>query len=384
MPLVNLPPAEQPRLSIIVLAWRQTDRLLECLAAVRDSVGTPSFEVVLVLNGASAEVRTLVEAEITGAVVVDVAANVGFGGGCNLGVARARGSLLFFLNDDAVVEPQLLARLVERADSDTGVAAVAAVLVNPDGTLQEAGSRVLSSAGTVQLGAGLPMDSDEAAALLTPRDIDYGSAAALLVDRRAFDAVGGFDPLYEPAYFEDVDLSLRLKEAGWRVVLEPAARAGHAAGSSTSADTRFRRFAADHAGTEFIARWAAVLPAAADRDAGPEALLPVPRAERPPARTSADSPAATAASIASNYSEWLAARLDDLEAEHTRREDELVAELAAARAESRELREKVASLNTVAHDLKLRLDDLEARGPVGVVKWQLGLVKSRRSRGPQD
>ena len=376
MPLVQFPSTASPVVSVVVLAWKQTDRLIACLSALTASVDAPDYEVVLVLNGASSEVRRLVAEGVVGAQIVDIDANIGFGGGCNAGVARARGGFILFLNDDATVDEHLLARLSARIDAEPDVAAVAAVLVNPDGSLQEAGSRVLDSAATVQLGAGLALDSDEARALLTPRDIDYGSAAALLVRKAALDAIGGFDPIYEPAYFEDVDLAFRLKENGWRVVLEPSARAVHAAGSSTSTDNRFRRFASDHAGTAFIERWGAVLADAPSHDADPSVLVQVPRAERAAAQSSAASPSATSASIATGYAAWLADALDRLEAEHA----DAVALLAAEREETRQLREKVDSLNGIAHDLKSRLDDLEGRGPVGVVKWQVGLFKLRHAR----
>ena len=255
MTLVQFPRIDDPIVSVVVLAWRQTDRLVDCLVALQASVDAPPFEVVLVLNGADPEVRTVVETEISGAVVVDIEQNLGFGGGCNVGISTSRGAYVLLLNDDVTVDEKLLATLVNRVTTDPSIAAAAAVLINPDGSLQEAGSRVLSGGGTAQLGAGLAIDSDAAQELLVVRDIDYGSAAALLIARTALDAIGGFDPIYEPAYFEDVDLALRLKERGLRVVLEPAARAVHATGSSTATDTRFRRFASDHAGTEFAARW---------------------------------------------------------------------------------------------------------------------------------
>jgi len=380
MPLVNFPRVDDPTVSVIVLAWRQTDRLVACLSSLAESADGPSFEVVIVLNGAAAEVRRVVEAQISGATVVSVEQNLGFGGGCNIGVASSRGRQILFLNDDVTVDPGMLAALSAHLDRDPGIAATAAVLLNPDGSLQEAGSRILSSGGTVQLGAGLPINSNDASSFLTEREIDYGSAAALLVTRKAFDDVGGFDPVYEPAYFEDVDLALRLKEHGGRVTLEPRARATHATGSSTATDTRFRQFAADHAGSEFAARWGDILPLAADRDAEPERVLPVPPSDRPPVLRSESTPAATAGSIASNYATWLGAQLDRLESDRATRE----ADLRAAEAEIETLRNCVASLNSTAHGLKERLDDLEARGPIGVVKWQLGLVKLRHARNSDE
>jgi GT2 family glycosyltransferase len=368
MRLVTLPEPHDPQVSVVILAWRQTDRLLDCLAALAESEGAPAFETVIVLNGAAPEVRELVAHGVAGARIVDVEANVGFGGGCNRGVAAAHGSLVLFLNDDAVVEPTMLAALCARVLGDETVAAAAAVLLNPDGSLQEAGSRVLADAGTVQLGAGLDPESPEAVALLTVRDIDYGSGAALLVRKSAFDEVGGFDPVYEPAYFEDVDLAFRFKARGLRVVLEPAARATHATGSSTSTDTRFRSYASDHAGTVFLDRWRTTLQTAPERDASPGALCVVSPADSPVTDTSVRTPAEASASITAGYVRWLS---DQLDARETR--------LAVLEAEGAELRAKQAELYETAHELRTRLDDLESRGPMGIVKWQLGVAKNRLS-----
>jgi GT2 family glycosyltransferase len=376
MPRVTFPRVDKPIVSVVVLAWRQTDRLISCLASLLGSVDAPAFEVVLVLNGASDDVRALVESQVSGTTNVSVERNLGFGGGCNVGVQNSRGTHILFLNDDVSVDEGLLAALSSRLDAESDVAAVAALLVNPDGSLQEAGSRILAGGGTAQLGAGLSLDSNAAEGLLVARDIDYGSAAALMVTRRRFDSIGGFDPLYEPAYFEDVDLALRLKERGWRVVLEPKARATHTTGSSTATDTRFRHFAADHAGTEFASRWGHLLERAADRDAPPEVLLPVPRFERAPATRPDQSPIETAASIAENYARWLNAQLDAVESAGAAS----AAALVTAQQQIAVLDEKVASLNDSTHRLRERLDDLEARGPIGVVKWQLGLVKLRHDR----
>lgn len=366
MRLVSVPEADNPVISVVVLAWRQTDRLLDCLASVAESADAPPFETVVVLNGATRDVRDLVAHSVTGARIVDVPVNIGFGGGCNLGVAAARGEFVLFLNDDAVVDAGLLAALAARLRGDATIAAAAAVLLNPDGSLQEAGSRVLADAGTVQLGAGLAVESPEAAPLLSARDIDYGSGAALLVRKSTFDEIGGFDPIYEPAYFEDVDLSFRLKSRGLRVVLEPAARATHSTGSSTATDTRFRSFASDHAGTAFVERWSSTLASAPERDDAPGVLCAIAPTDRPVTDTTPRTPAEASASIAANYSRWLSDQLDAREAR-----------LAVVEAEGAELRARQAELTGTVHELRTRLDDLESRGPVGIVKWRLGVAKNR-------
>jgi O-antigen biosynthesis protein len=175
--------------------------------------------------------------------------SAGFGPACNQGAERASGSLLCFLNSDALVEPGAVEAL-ERAMEPEGVGAAAPLLLNPDGTLQEAGGAIGSDGATFPLGRGRAADDP---AWCFRRELDYGSAACLLVDRAAFDRLGGFDGLYAPAYYEDADLCLRLAEHGLRTVLEPAARVTHLQYGSGS-EARARTLVERNRRT-FLERW---------------------------------------------------------------------------------------------------------------------------------
>jgi hypothetical protein len=87
--------------------------------------------------------------------------------------------------------------------------------------------------------------------------VDYISANGLLVDRRAWDTIGGFDERYFPAYYEDVDLCLALLERGYRVVYEPQAQLRHLESQSTSA--AFRSFLLVRNRAQLLAKWSALL-----------------------------------------------------------------------------------------------------------------------------
>jgi O-antigen biosynthesis protein len=158
-----------------------------------------------------------------GATVVRNDRNLGFGPSCNRGAREAAGELLLFLNSDAVVAPGAV-RALEAAMDGRAVGAAAAVLLNEGGTIQEAGSAIGRDAITYPVGAGAAMHD---ARWCFRRDVDYGSAACLIVRRSMFDELGGFDDRYAPGYFEDADFCLRLAERGLRTVLEPAACAVH-------------------------------------------------------------------------------------------------------------------------------------------------------------
>lgn len=357
------------RASVIVVAWRLVEEFEDCLDAIKASIDPPAHEVIVVLNGASESIAQIARTHpaVTRTIVRE--ANIGFGAACNLGATAANAEYLVFLNDDTRVDPRWLSNLVAAADADESRGAVSSLLLNYEGTVQEAGSRVLSHGGTMQLGKGLDLARASELGMLRGRPVDYGSAAALLVRRAWFEKVGGFDPMFEPAYFEDVDLQLRLREAGTTVWFEPEAKLLHYAGRSTRTENWFRHFAANRSGHQFIERWAKVLPSAAAADDPLDRLCDVPRRSREIARRTStaqvDDSLAIALAISRDYEDWLVVQLDKLSDVHV---DFAMNPLAPSR------KELVEQLD----ELVPRLRDLESRGPLGVAKMRIGLWFARR------
>jgi GT2 family glycosyltransferase len=168
-----------------------------------------------------------------------VAPDGGFAAAANAALERARSegfSSIILLNDDAVLLPgarEALAREVSRP----GVGAAGALLLEEDGrTVQSAGLSVRLRGGRVRAlrPANPPAGSSRTVAALP------ATALALRVERAL--AVGGFDAGRFPFYFEDVDLCLRLRAAGYRVVLTPAARAIHRGGASAGRGSAFATY----------------------------------------------------------------------------------------------------------------------------------------------
>jgi cellulose synthase/poly-beta-1,6-N-acetylglucosamine synthase-like glycosyltransferase len=206
--------------------------------------------------------------------VIAVPENRGFAGGCNLAAIRARAEFLVFLNDDARPEPAWLDNLITSARVHLDAGAITSRVHNPDGSLQEAGARILADATGMAIGRGadtLPIE------LSTPRHVDFGGAEALLVRRELFEELGGFDQAYDPAYFEDIDLCLRLRAAGWNIVYEPSAVVIHHHSLSTNEDLEWRAFAYERSQALFSEHWGSLLSKAARSEDPPSELMPVPR-----------------------------------------------------------------------------------------------------------
>ena len=149
-----------------------------------------------------------------------------------------------------MVEPGWLEPLLEVLEQDPTAGAVVPMLLNPDGSIQEAGSVIDSVGWPLAFGRG---ESADTLAHRFRREVDYGSAACMLVRREEFAAVGGFDPAYGIGYFEDVDLSFKLKERGLRTIYEPRSRVVHELHGSGTSQQAQKRMIANRA--LFYRRW---------------------------------------------------------------------------------------------------------------------------------
>jgi len=220
--LVAPPVAAEVDLSVVIVIWDQPHFVLRCLRALLDQRG-PSIQIILVDNDSAAKTTALLD-RLDGFTVLRNASNLGFLRACNQGARHARGRSLLLLNSDAFVHEDALANALAVLDSEPNAGAVGGRLILPSGQLQEAGCVVWSDGTTSGLGRGLAPDADIA---MVRRDVDYCSGAFLMTPRRLWEELGGFDDAYAPAYYEEADYCMRLRQAGYRVVFEPSVLVDH-------------------------------------------------------------------------------------------------------------------------------------------------------------
>ena len=160
--------------------------------------------------------------------------NLGFLESCNQAVSRSRNdSLIVLLNNDIEVLPGWLTGLVDTIEQDIDVGLVGSKLIYPDGRLQEAGGIVWQDGSAWNFGRlKNPAHPDYNYA----RSVDYVSGASIMVPRRHWDAAGGFDQRFIPAYYEDTDLALTLRDRGLKVIYQPSSQAIHHEGVSCGTD----------------------------------------------------------------------------------------------------------------------------------------------------
>jgi GT2 family glycosyltransferase len=231
--------SQLPDVDAVVVNRDGGDALFHALSSLERQTGI-KLSVVVVDNGSRPEERARLTREAPSARVVGFSRNLGFAGAANEGIARTRAPFVLLLNNDAVLEPGYAALLAARLALDERLAAAQGLVLTEDG-------RQVDTAGLAWNGRGeaVPVLSgaDASAAPREPFEVSGVSATATLYRREALEAVAPQGAAFASsffAYYEDVDLSLRLRRAGWRFVCDPAARARHE-GSRTGRRTPFRR-----------------------------------------------------------------------------------------------------------------------------------------------
>jgi GT2 family glycosyltransferase len=271
------------RTSIIICVHNHASYTFQCLRALFPQIDLNDTEIIVVDNASSDETARLLS-KFSGVVTVVMNSdNVGFVKACNQGSALAVGKYLVFLNNDTVVHPGWLGYLIETVESDASIGAVGSMLLQPDGCLQEAGGIVWSDGNAANYGRGAHPGEHR---FRFAREVDYCSAAALLVRKDLFSRLGGFDERFVPAYYEDTDLCFGIRSLGFKVVYQPLAQVTHWEGTTAGADIEqgVKRYQAINQ-IKFAQKWEQVLKTdhiqyesgsierAADRRTGPRIIV---------------------------------------------------------------------------------------------------------------
>ena len=234
LPLTSIcfPQHEEVDVSIIIPVFNQLEYTHACLASLQAVQEQPRFEVIVV-DDCSTDGTPEVITQIPGVVYLRNDSNSGFIASCNTGAKTARGKYLVFLNNDTLVKPGWLTALLDTFKEERRAGIVGSKLLYPDGRLQEAGGIIWQDASGWNYGKFDDPGKPEYNYL---RDVDYCSAAALMVPKALFESAGGFDSRYAPGYYEDTDLAFKVRQAGYRVLYQPLSEVIHYEGATGGTD----------------------------------------------------------------------------------------------------------------------------------------------------
>jgi N-acetylglucosaminyl-diphospho-decaprenol L-rhamnosyltransferase len=213
--------------TVVIPTLNGRERLLHALASVQKQTHPPAA-VVVVDNASTDGTADAVAQAFPDVIVLRNDENVGFGRAVNRGAEAAVGDALVLVNNDVVLEPDFLDRLLAPlADERVGMVAGVLLQARDPGRIDSAGIELDVTLQSYDLLWNEPVErlEDDVPEPIGP----CGGAAAYRLE--VFRAAGGFDDAFF-AYWEDVDLALRLRLAGWRCAAAPAARAHHHHGAT--------------------------------------------------------------------------------------------------------------------------------------------------------
>ena len=227
--LKNVPDTQ---VSIIIPTWNHRDLLGRCLKAADAAARECSkpVEILVVDDGSEDGTREFVAERYSAVRIIALEHNIGFGPAVNIGVQQAVSPLVFLLNNDIIVEPGFLSPLVSHFEEPTVFAVAPRMISNGNPT----GGRTVGNFRMGFLNLELMEESKATYNLLV------GGGAGLF-RRDHFIALDGFDSIFWPFYYEDLDLCYRAWKRGWRLLYEPHSIVYHNHGS-----TIHRRFDPDY------------------------------------------------------------------------------------------------------------------------------------------
>jgi GT2 family glycosyltransferase len=223
-------------LSIIIVNWNTKDLLSQCIDSIKTHTKRISFETIVVDNFSSDRSAEMVEESFPDVRLIKNKQNRGFGKANNQGLAEADGKYILFLNSDIVVSEDCLDEVFDFMEQNPDIGASSCKLTFPDGTLQHScrkfpdfktfflmllGLRVFfPNMKTFRDYLMLDWDHSDL------KEVDQIMGSFMFTRKDVLDQVGSFDERYW-MYFEEVDLCLRIKKAGWKIVHYPYVSAVH-------------------------------------------------------------------------------------------------------------------------------------------------------------
>ncbi|MCH7759564.1 glycosyltransferase family 2 protein [Patescibacteria group bacterium] len=228
-----------PKVSVIILHWNGKEILKECLKFL-SRIDWPNYEVVVIDNGSIDGSQEFIKNNFRQVTLIENKKNLGFAGGCNIGIKYALGrrvDYVLLLNNDTVVAPDFLTKMIETAESDQKIGIVGAKIYyyNQPKKIWFAGADFIQWRVSGKHRFWQKLDSPELTGI---KPSDFITGCVMLIKKKVFKKIGFF---YEPYFLtvEDSDFCLRARGVGWKIVVNLNAHVWHKVSSSRLGEFSF-------------------------------------------------------------------------------------------------------------------------------------------------
>jgi GT2 family glycosyltransferase len=221
-----------PRVDVITLTWNQWRDTLECLESL-SHLTYPNHRIILVDNGSTDETVEAVRERFPEVELIVNKKNLGFQRGFNAGIRRALDTgaeFVFVINNDTSVSPNILDELIKYAEPiEVGMVSPKIYYASDPERIWSVGGDCSPITFEMTHKGDNQLDRGQWEKVIN-RDFLVG--CAILIKRSTLETIGLFDTGYHPIYYEDVDLCVRARRAGFRLLLVPSAKMWHKVSAS--------------------------------------------------------------------------------------------------------------------------------------------------------
>jgi GT2 family glycosyltransferase len=222
--------------SIIIVNYKQLALTIELIKSIKNLCIYPNYEIIVVDNEAEYGNGIRLKECDNEIVYIPLSANTGFAAANNIGAKIAFGDLLFFINNDTIITSGLINTLAKNfyEISDAGILCPLIKFYDEPEKVQYAGfSKINAFSGRNKI-ITKPVSKEI-------YKTEYAHGAAMLMRKKMYDAIGGLDESYF-LYYEELDLSAKVKAKGYNIYVDPNATIYHRVSSSTGKDSPLKNY----------------------------------------------------------------------------------------------------------------------------------------------
>ncbi|MCM8808110.1 MAG: glycosyltransferase [Candidatus Omnitrophica bacterium] len=203
-----------PRVCFVILNWNGKELLKDCLSSILKSTNYPNYKVIIVDNGSTDGSVEYVRKNFKKVDVLELDKNYGFSKGNNEGIKYAIRKynpkyLLFLNNDTKIVEKGWLRKMVEFAETDEKIGLIGCKAITLDNRIERTG--FIDGKNIRKILMQVPKE------MINEVCENFMISVCMLARKNVFEKVGGFDEVYSPYLWEDMDFFIRVKRAGFRI-----------------------------------------------------------------------------------------------------------------------------------------------------------------------